>query len=228
MALFFLVWFFFSEREGGREGERTLCCSSDRMRLKPSRNQKQTTVILDRAKQQLFKKTGKRPTRYLLIQGRNFFCLCYNCVEVLTDAEEHFCLVLLPCCLFFFVYTAQGNFCLWWTCARSCRKSHRGKRGIFFWLWFSDLTDTEEAWLWLFFLSHCIRLSRKSSFTENVVSRQASDDGLRCTVAGACVWRTKLAVAWCFFREERLMVHAEDVVKWTDCWAAECGVCELQ
>lgn len=112
MALFFLVWFFFSERgrEGGREEERTLCCSSDRMRLKPSRNQKQTTVILDRAKQQLFKKTGKRPTRYLLIQGRNFFCLCYNCVEVLTDAEEHFCLVLLPCCLFFLCIQLRATF----------------------------------------------------------------------------------------------------------------------
>lgn len=44
--------------------------------LKPSRNQKQTTVILERAKQRLFKKTGKGPSRYLLTQGKNFFvCL---------------------------------------------------------------------------------------------------------------------------------------------------------
>lgn len=42
------------------------------MGLKSSWHQRQCTVILDRAKYWHYKKTGYRPTQYLVIQGKNF------------------------------------------------------------------------------------------------------------------------------------------------------------
>lgn len=42
------------------------------MGLKSSWHQRQCTVILDRAKHWHYKKTGYRPTQYLVIQGKNF------------------------------------------------------------------------------------------------------------------------------------------------------------
>lgn len=184
------------------------------MGLKSSWHQRQCTVILDRAKYWHYKKTGYRPSQYLVIQGKNFLFVLqlhwgwnWRKRRFKSSGFTEFC----------WVGSATGCFSL--LCDAGSRVWLINALSVVVFAFSRDRGSTGSAPfipLHYFLYTHVqyLQFYRKeapwggASYSSGLTERACSEQ----------------SVGWCVFGREGLMVHAEDVEKGTDCWAAECVV----